>query len=130
MCREEASKLTSLKSKFGKVPLYGIVHQPFGLKEFGKFFDGEVFLDRQRRFYGPDERWMGWSGFLRWGVWTNIYRSNRAGFEGNLKGEGRLLGGLFVIGNDCVLYQHQESEWGDHADYEKVLEAVQKVEQK
>jgi len=89
-----------------------------------------VFLDRQRRFYGPDERWMGWSGFLRWGVWANIYRSNRAGFEGNLKGEGRLLGGLFVIGNDRVLYQHQESEWGDHADYEKVLEAVQKVEQK
>ena len=48
-----------------------------------------IFL--QRRFYGPKERWMNLEGFLRVGVWKSIIRSH--GVAGNMKGEGRLLGG-------------------------------------
>ena len=50
-----------------------------------------VFIFLQRRFYGPKERWMNLEGFLRVGVWKSIIRSH--GVAGNMKGEGRLLGG-------------------------------------
>lgn len=38
------------------------------------------------------------SMFLRIGVWRALWRAYRRGFGGNLKGEGVVLGGLFVIG--------------------------------
>lgn len=38
------------------------------------------------------------SMFLRIGVWRNLWRAYRRGFRGNLRGEGLVLGGVFVIG--------------------------------
>ena len=35
------------------------------------------------------------SGFLRASVWSNIVRNWKKGVDGNLEGEGRLLGGRF-----------------------------------
>ena len=55
-------------------------------------------LSWQRNFYGPQERWMFLSMFLRVGVWRNLWRAYRRGFGGNLRGEGLVLGGVFVIG--------------------------------
>ena len=55
---------------------------------------------QQRRFYGPQERWMLISGFLRASVWSNIARNWRKGVDGNLEGEGRLLGGTF---HECAV---------------------------
>ena len=52
----------------------------------------------KRNFYGPRERWMLFSMFLRVGVWQSLWRATRRGFMGNLKGEGSVLGGVFVIG--------------------------------
>lgn len=52
----------------------------------------------QKNFYGPQVRWMCLSMFLRIGVWRNIWRAYRRGFWGNLRGEGLVLGGVFVIG--------------------------------
>lgn len=56
------------------------------------------FFFTQRNFYGPQERWMFLSMFLRIGVWRNLWRAYRRGFGGNLRGEGFVLGGVFVIG--------------------------------
>lgn len=51
-------------------------------------------IDFQRRFYGPNERWMSvWMGFLRVGTWQNLTRAMGKKIDGNLVGEGRLLGG-------------------------------------
>lgn len=66
----------------------------------------------QRHFYGPQERWMFLSMFLRVGVWRNLWRAYRRGFGGNLKGEGLVLGGVFVIGpgnqvGTCTMWQKQ-----------------------
>jgi len=130
LCREEASELSSAKAKFGDVPLYGVVHQKRGVADFQPFFKGEIFLDVERRFYGPKERWMSMPmGFLRLGVWKNIWRVSRASIPGNLEGEGRLLGGVFVLGpgKSGILYEHLESEWGDHANMTKIVEAVQSI---
>jgi len=128
LCREEAQGLSSLKPQLDQhnFRLYAVVHENFGVKGFQPFFGGEVFYDAEKRFYGPKERWMGMSGFLRLSVWTNIFRARGKQVEGNMKGEGRLLGGVFVIGpgNTGVLYEHRESEWGDHANLTDILNAV------
>lgn len=38
-------------------------------------------------------------GLIRLGVWYNSFRAWKAGFSGNLEGEGFILGGVFVIGS-------------------------------
>jgi len=46
-----------------------------------------------------------------------------------MEGEGRLLGGVLVIGpgDQGVLFEYKEKVWGDHADLNEVLEAVKKI---
>lgn len=41
---------------------------------------------------------MGALGFIRLGVWQNFIRAWRSGHQGNMNGEGFILGGVFVIG--------------------------------
>lgn len=55
-------------------------------------------LTLQKHFYGPLPRKMGALGFIRLGVWQNFIRAWRSGYQGNMNGEGFLLGGVFVIG--------------------------------
>ena len=42
----------------------------------------------------------------------------------NLVGEGVIMGGLFVVNRDAVVYQHKEKEFGTVAPIAEVLEAV------
>lgn len=41
---------------------------------------------------------MGGLGFIRLGVWQNFMRAWRSGYQGNMNGEGFILGGVFVFG--------------------------------
>lgn len=131
MCREEALGLSSLKPQLDThgVPLYAVVHEALGVAEFQPFFKGDIFLDKERHFYGPVERRMGLSGFLRLSVWLTIIRNRRAGIDGNMKGEGTILGGVFVIGpgNQGIIFEHREKEFGDYADTTEVIKAVEKI---
>lgn len=109
----------------------------------------------QKKFYGPQERWMFLSMFLRIGVWRNLWRAYRRGFRGNLRGEGFVLGGVFVIGPGdqvgstpqnktllkCVpghftgfcpffqgiLLEHREKEFGDRVNMLAVLSTARKM---
>ncbi|GCC33920.1 hypothetical protein chiPu_0012391 [Chiloscyllium punctatum] len=89
----------------------------------------EIFLDEEKRFYGPNKRTMGLLGLLRLGVWRNFLRAWRKGFGGNTDGEGFILGGVFVVGagDQGVLLEHREKEFGDAVDIHSVLEAARKV---
>ncbi len=59
----------------------------------------------QQAFYGPQQRKMGVLGFIRLGVWQNFIRAWRSGHQGNMNGEGFILGGVFVIGSgEQVIY--------------------------
>ncbi len=50
-----------------------------------------------------------WTGFLRASTYYRIWQTMSAGVPGNLKGDGTLLGGVFVLGPDCeVLFEHRE----------------------
>lgn len=130
MCREEAKELSSLKPQLDRVgvPLYAVVHEDLGsqVRQFRSFFEGDIFLDPERQFYGPRERWMFLSGIVRPSVWRSIMRAKGKSVEGNLKGEGRLLGGVFVIGppGQGILYEHREAEWGDHANLTEISDAL------
>lgn len=131
MCREEAQALSSLKEHFEakRVPLYAVLHEELGAEEFRNFFDGELFLDMERRFYGPEERRMLLTGMLRWSVWSNLRRASNKGVEGNLKGDGSLLGSVFLLGpgSQGVLYEHREREFGEHHNSTELLEALTKI---
>ena len=129
MCREEAAKLTSLEPKFSErnFSLYAVVHEDLGVEEFRSFFKGEIFLDKEKRFYGPSERRMGLiKGLFSPSVWSSAIRAYRKGFSGNFKGEGRILGGLYVIGagNKGIIFNHQETYFGDHASEDAILNAI------
>lgn len=66
---------------------------------------------------------------LRWhGIKSNWQASSSV--EGNFKGDGTLLGGSLVIGpgNQGILFQHQSREFGDRANWEDIVEAVEKIE--
>lgn len=131
MCREEALALSSLKEHFDakNVRLFALLHEELGAKSFSKFFKGDLFLDTERRFYGPQERRMLLTGMLRWSVWQNIMRVNKKGVEGNLKGDGSLLGSVFLIGpgDQGILYEHREMEFGDHFNSTQLLEALNNI---
>lgn len=133
MCREEAAELSSLKPQLDKlgVPLYAVVKENIDTEvhDFKPHFAGDVFLDEKQLFYGPTLRKMGGLGFIRLGVWQNFVRAWRSGYQGNMKGEGFILGGVFVIGSgkQGVLLEHREKEFGDKVNNESVLEAAKKI---
>jgi len=130
LCREEAVELSSLLPRLQRdgVALYAVVHEDVGaeVQKFKSSFKGAVFLDSERRFYGPRERWMGFGGFLRPSVWMNIMRAKGKGVSGNMEGEGRLLGGVYVLGpgTQGILYEHREGEWGDIANMTNIEDAL------
>ncbi|KAM3913610.1 peroxiredoxin-like 2A isoform 1-T2 [Leptodactylus fuscus] len=136
LCREEASELSQLKPELDQlgVPLYGVVKEKVGteIEAFQPYFKGELFLDEKKRFYGPQKRKMMFMGLIRLGVWQNFRRAWKAGFEGNLEGEGLILGGMFVIGSgdQGILLEHREKEFGDKANLTSVLEAAKKIKTK
>uniref|UniRef100_A0A3B4UDJ6 Uncharacterized protein n=1 Tax=Seriola dumerili TaxID=41447 RepID=A0A3B4UDJ6_SERDU len=59
-------------------------------------------LNLQQVFYGPKQRRMGLGlGLVRLRVLRNlVHVGRRKGYQGNRKGEGLILGGLFVIGGE------------------------------
>lgn len=58
----------------------------------------------------------------------NISRASNKGYSGNMKGEGFVLGGLGIYDKEKgVVYEHAESEFGDHAPIEDILTAVKSL---
>lgn len=121
-------ELSSLQPQFDAsgFNLIGIVQETRGVEQFRPYLNASIYLDAERRFYGPKERWMLLSGFVRPSVWSAIFRARGKKIEGNMKGEGRLLGGVFVIGagEEGILLEHRESEFGDHVNSTAVLDAI------
>lgn len=128
--------LSSLKPQLDDsgVPLYAVVKENIGseIEDFRPFFNGEIFLDEKKCFYGSKQRRMTGLGIARLGVWRNLLQAWRKGYQGNRKGEGFILGGLYVIGpeNQGILLEHHEKEFGDKADPSDVLKAVNRIQRK
>lgn len=131
MCREEALGLSSLKPQLDAhgVSLHAVVKETLGVEDFRPFFKGDVYLDPDKVFYGPKQRWSSLLGLLRINFIHHAYTVRKKKIPGNLEGEGLLLGGVYVIGpgQSGIYYQHHEMEFGDHANLTDVLEAVEKI---
>lgn len=56
-------------------------------------------------------RWESLTALVKPSVIQNVSRVRARGVEGNLKGEGRLLGGLLVVGagDSGVKFEHREA---------------------
>ena len=68
------------------------------------------------------------TGFFRYGVWKSLFRAKNKGIDGNMKGEGRILGRLLVVSEKKgIVFQYDEKEFGDHADLKDVLDAARKL---
>uniref|UniRef100_A0A0K0F1E4 Peroxiredoxin-like 2A n=1 Tax=Strongyloides venezuelensis TaxID=75913 RepID=A0A0K0F1E4_STRVS len=132
LCRKEGKDLVAIKPELQKrdIRLIGVVHEYKGVDGFREFFDDcDIYYDVDKKFYGPKERWMPtWVGFLRPKLWINYKKSKDSGVEGNLEGEGRLLGGVYLITKGKMIYSHLEQEWGDWANTTEILEAVKKLD--
>lgn len=59
-------------------------------------------------------------------MWKSFFRAKGKGVEGNMVGEGRILGGVFVVGRgqEGILLDHKEKEFGDKVDLKDVRDAV------
>ena len=126
-CRREASTISGITEKLNAkgVRLIGVVHESLGVDEFRPYLKGDLYLDVEKRFYGPQERWLPiWQGFLRFSTYKNLYEAKKSGFKGNLAGEGRLLGGVYLLNKDKILFSHLEKEWGDQVDLNKLIPAL------
>lgn len=111
------------------VRLHAVVHEVLGAEDFKQFIKGDVYLDPERHLYGPQERWMNIPGIFSFETLTSIIKEMRKGTPGNMEGEGRLLGAVFVIGpgDQGILFQHHEKVIGDKADLDQVRDAISKV---
>lgn len=133
LCREEASELSSLKAQLEElgVPLVAVVKENVGteIQDFRPHFTGDIYIDEKKVFYGPLKRKMGALGFIRLGVWQNFLRAWRSGYQGNMNGEGFVLGGVFVLGaaDQGILLEHREKEFGNKVQVADVLEAAKKI---
>ncbi|KAK0411286.1 hypothetical protein QR680_005581 [Steinernema hermaphroditum] len=129
LCRREAAELSTLKDELDKkgIQFFGVVHEYKGVEGFKPFFKGDVYYDEEKRFYGPNQRWLPlWMGFLRLDTYLNAYKAKKRGVKGNMEGEGRLLGGVYFLDDDQMVYAHLEKSWGDAANVGEILAAVRK----
>lgn len=109
-----------------------VVHEDVGneVSDFSTYFsDGDIYLDEEKKIYDAlGNRWVGVSAIFSPRTWYNIFQSKKnKDVQGNLKGEGRLLGGVMVVGKGdkgCV-YVHREEVIGEFADLAEVGQALE-----
>lgn len=124
-------QLSSLRPDLDRrqVPLYGILHEELGAKEFKSYLYGDLFYDKEKVFYGPKETRMGVLGLLRWSVIRSFLNASLEGVNGNMKGDGTLLGSSLVVGpgDQGILFQYRSREFGDRANIKDILRAVENI---
>ena len=104
-------------------------HEELGAGEFTNFLGGKVYVNITREFFGPNLRWMPISNILKPSVLSSFYASWKSGhaYNGNFRGEGRLLGGAYVMGtgDQGVVYRFEEPQPGVYAPKEEILKAAE-----
>lgn len=142
LCREEAMDLSTQllpQLRAGGKPrpkLVAVVAETTSVDGFLEAFgekggETQTYLDAERGFQvALGDRWLGLQGLLYPSVWKNGNRAQTKypELQGDLKGEGRRLGGLLVVDSKGqVQYSYLEKVFGDHAPMEEVVSAVEKL---
>lgn len=63
------------------------------------------------------------------GTYWSHWNAHSAGVDGNMKGDGTLLGSTLVLGpgDQGILFEHRSREFQDRVDPQDVLNAVRKI---
>uniref|UniRef100_A0A7R9UBL2 Peroxiredoxin-like 2A n=1 Tax=Pinguiococcus pyrenoidosus TaxID=172671 RepID=A0A7R9UBL2_9STRA len=104
------------------------------IRDFAPYFPGgELFLDDENEFYAAlgnqKLSFKTWNPFtIISGIMDMSRRMKDRGIDGNMRGEGLTLGGIFVIGpgDQGVRYLRRE-DTGTPPEKEPILEAVQSL---
>ncbi|CAG8590121.1 4979_t:CDS:2 [Paraglomus occultum] len=139
LCREEVVRYAQhrdlITNKLG-IPMIAVVHERIDdeVEQFNNgFWSGDVYYDEKKEFYnalgGGTLRWGGYLSMFKPSVWSNINRNRQTNVNGNFKGEGRILGGLYILrpGNSGIAYEYREKVWGDHAPFAHVMTVLQQL---
>ncbi|GLT66441.1 hypothetical protein SLA2020_388060 [Shorea laevis] len=141
MCRAEAHQLYAKKPIFDAlgVQLFAVLHEHIEaeVKNFWpRYWGGSVLYDRGMEFFKAlgggkllKDKFL--SGFVfNPRAIANYKRAKAMGLEQNLKGEGEIKGGLFIIGGgkSGIAYQFIERNFGDWAPTAEVIEICTKLQ--
>mmetsp|Transcript_32243 Transcript_32243/g.60730 ORF Transcript_32243/g.60730 Transcript_32243/m.60730 type:complete len:148 (+) Transcript_32243:187-630(+) len=141
MCRKEAQAAASRMDEFkaaGATRVVALVKEDLEqeVKEFREgYWPGEVLLDKEMAFYkalggGETHQPMTLMSFLA--MMLNPFSSSKTKQNikntttpGNLKGEGLIAGGCYVLNKDgSAAFSYLEENIGDHANPEDIVEAL------
>lgn len=119
------------------IALTAIVHEELGVEEFRKeFWPSEpIYLNSDLSMFAAinDDRKVHkqglLSGLFSTDMWRRIRKAKDAGIEGNLKGEGRILGGIMLIGRgeEGAKWIKTEKSFGNHASIEEILSVIENM---
>jgi hypothetical protein len=131
-----------LSSRFGQkfdnsIKLYAVIKEvdvdDEGLSDFEKYFNhNDIFLDEKKEFHSAlgnhsmlNQRLHSWNPLTLYTDFKKLMgRMEKKGIKGNLKGEGLLKGGLFIVTPTAgVVYQHHEVS-GTPMPYEEIENVV------
>lgn len=135
MCREEASELASIRPAITAcgVRMVAIVKEALGAPAFAEKFwrSDEIFLDEGLGFYkavfGGKLGKFGLSNLLGKGIYSNYLRATSKGYSGDYVGEGRVLGGLYIVSMRGIHYEYPERTSGDHPPVDEVIKVVKSL---
>lgn len=124
-----------LKSK--GIGLAAVVHEELGVDEFrNEFWPTEpIYLNSDRSMFAAinDDRKVHKQGLLSGlfssDMWRRIRQAKDAGVEGNLKGEGRILGGILLMGpgEEGAKWIKTEKSFGNHASNDEILSVIESM---
>lgn len=135
-------ELSSLKDHLDArgIRLIGIAGEHLGREEFlAKYWKGELYFDLGKKTWFPaihggskyTSIMSGIMSALSGGAVAKAWKRVQAkGVDGNLKGEGTILGGVWVVHpqqGGQVIYEFREKSWGDSVmvnDKEGLLNAI------
>lgn len=102
-----------------------------GLDKFRDYFPGgEIFFDEEMSFYSllgkGSFRSMGLGSLFSWSMIKKYQTIGSKGMTGNLRGDGKIQGGVIVVGpgDQGVLYEHQEITGQDPIEFISDVEAA------
>lgn len=143
MCRAEAHQLYTRKPIFDAKGIQLVVllneYVDSEVKAFWpRYWGGVVVADSNRDFFKalgqgkmPRENYL--TGFfLNPTALSNFKRATATNFDWNVRGEGNIKGGMYILraGSGGIAYQFVERNFGDWAPLDEVMEACEIIMQK
>ncbi|XP_042865833.1 prostamide/prostaglandin F synthase-like [Penaeus japonicus] len=134
-CRVGAKELSLLAPQLAQagVRLIGIGLEELGVEEFieGKFFDGELYIDTDKKNYKA----LNFKNLSALGLIPaliakvardTVRKAKQMGISGDMKGDKMQTGGLLVVSpkGEKILYEFKQENPADHAENAAILGAL------